>query len=39
MSLPETQFVAEPAMFLAIATNDGGNLGATNVIMEVTIRA
>jgi hypothetical protein len=39
MSLPQTQFAAEPALFFAVATNDGADLGATNVIIEVSIRA
>jgi hypothetical protein len=39
MSLPQTQLVAEPALFFVAATNDGANLDATNVIIEISIRA
>jgi hypothetical protein len=39
MSLPDIIASLKFAFFLAIATNDGGNLGATNVLIEVDVRA
>lgn len=39
MSLPDTIATPRPAFYLAIASNDGANLGATNVLIEVSVRA
>jgi hypothetical protein len=39
MSLPDIISASKYAFFLAVASNDGANLGATNVLIEVDIRA
>jgi len=40
LSLPETQNTTDPiAFWLVAASNDGANLGATNYVFEVEIKA
>jgi hypothetical protein len=39
MSLPDIISTLKFAFFLAVASNDGANLGALNVLIEVDIRA
>jgi propanediol dehydratase large subunit len=39
MSIPDIISSLKFAFFLAVASNDGANLGATNVLIEVTVKA